>query len=191
MTATVILAAGSSRRLGRPKQMERLGAETLLARAVRVARAAELGSVSVVVNAEDAAVVAEARGLACEVVLNGEAGEGMASSIRAGVLAAGDAAEAIVVMTCDQPAVTPEHLRLLVHEAGGDVMASAYGDRRGVPAVFPARVFGELLALRGDAGARELLRDARALALADGELDVDTGEELERARALFGGGGRV
>ena len=186
MTAIVVLAAGESRRLGRPKQMEMLGAETLLGRAVRVANEAGLGPVYVVVRPGDEAVMAAARRLRCEVVLNGEASEGMASSIRAGVRAAGDTAEGVLVMTCDQPAVTAEHLRLLGVGAGGDVMASVYSERRGVPAWFPRRVFAELMGLRGDAGARDLLRGSRGIALAHGETDVDTEAELERARALFG-----
>lgn len=93
----------------------------------------------------------------------------------------------VVVMTCDQPAVSAAHLRGLAGGAGEVVVASAYAGRRGVPAYFPARMFGELMELRGDAGARELLRGARAIALPDGELDVDTEEVLARARMLFGG----
>ena len=187
MTAVVILAAGASRRLRRPKQMERLGAETLLGRAVRVAGESGLGTVWAVVDAADAVVVGEARRLGCEVVLNGEAGEGMAASIRAGVRALGGEVAGVVVMTCDQPAVSAAHLRGLAEGAGEVVVASAYAGRRGVPAYFPARVFGALMKLRGDAGARELLRGARAIALPDGELDVDTEEVLARARVLFGG----
>ena len=185
-TAVVILAAGASRRLGRSKQMERLGAETLLERAVRVAGEAKLGAVLAVVSAADAAVVAEARRLRYEVVLNEEAGEGMAASIRAGVRAAGEEATGVVVMTCDQPAVSAAHLRALVAEASGKVVASEYAGRRGVPAFFPASAFAELLALRGDAGARELLHGVRAIPLEHGELDLDTEEEIERARVLFG-----
>jgi len=120
-------------------------------------------------------------------VLNGEAGEGMAASIRAGVRALGGEVAGVVVMTCDQPAVSAAHLRGLAEGAGEVVVASAYAGRRGVPAYFPARVFGALMKLRGDAGARELLRGARAIALPDGELDVDTEEVLARARVLFGG----
>ena len=186
VTAIVILAAGASRRLGRPKQTEMLGGESLLARAVRVAREAAMAAVYVVVRAGDDAVEAEARRLPCEVVLNGEAEEGMASSIRAGVRAVDGTAAGAVVMTCDQPAVTAEHLRTLVTEAGGEVVASEYAGRRGVPAYFPAAVCGELLLLRGDAGAREMLRSARVVRLEGGELDVDTETELARARAAFG-----
>lgn len=185
MTAIVILAAGASRRLGAPKQLEILSGETLLERAVRVAQEAGLGTVYVVADAADRAVTAEAERLGCEVVPNEDAEEGMASSIRAGVRAAGETAASVLIMTCDQPAVSAAHLRLLAGPDGG-VTASGYAGRCGVPACFPARVFGELLALRGDAGARDLLREARAIELEYGEIDVDTAEELERARGIFG-----
>ncbi len=182
----MILAAGASRRLGRPKQMERLGPETLLERAVRVAGEARQGTVYVVVNATDAPVLGEARRLGCEVVLNHEAEEGIAASIRAGLRAIGDDPTSVLVMTCDQPAVSPEHLRALAEGAEGDeVVASAYAGRRGVPACFPWRVVGVLLGLQGDVGARDLLRGARAIDLPNGELDLDTEEELDRARGLF------
>jgi len=92
----------------------------------------------------------------------------------------------VVVMTCDQPAVTVEHLQLLMR--GPDVKASSYTGRKGVPAFFPKRYFEELEALRGDVGARELLRSAEAVELKGGELDVDTVGDLKRARRLFGGG---
>ncbi len=185
MTAILILAAGGSRRLGRPKQMERIGAETLLARAVRVATESELGTVYAVVSSAAEVVLAEARRLRCEVVLNDRAEEGMAASIRAGLLAVAQTADGAIVMTCDQPAVSAAHLRALA--SGEGVVASMYAGRRGVPAYFPAGVFGALMELEGDAGARELLRDARAIPLAHGELDVDTAEDLELARELFGG----
>ncbi len=189
MIEVVILAAGSSRRLRRPKQMELVGGETLLERAVRVAREAGVGRVRVVVNAADAAVVAEAGRLGCEVVRNDEAEEGIASTIRAGVRAMTEGAKGVVLMTCDQPAVSTEHLRLLAGGDGEVVVASAYAGRRGVPAYFPARCFAALLELRGDMGARELLRGAHAVELAHGELDVDSDAELGRAREMFGGGG--
>lgn len=179
----MILAAGASRRLGRPKQMERLGPETLLERAVRVAGEARLGTVYVVVNATDAPVLGEARRLGCEVVLNHEAEEGIAASIRAGLRAIGDDPTSVLVMTCDQPAVSAGHLRALAE--GDEVVASAYAGRRGVPACFPRRVVGVLLGLQGDVGARDLLRGARAIDLPNGELDLDTEEELDRARGLF------
>jgi CTP:molybdopterin cytidylyltransferase MocA len=121
------------------------------------------------------------------VVVNEGWGEGMGASVRVGVGAVMDpagGAEGVVVMTCDQPGVSAEHLRKLMAE--GDVAASGYAGRRGVPAYFPAGMFGALLQLRGDAGARELLREARVVELAGGELDVDTAEGLATARRVFG-----
>jgi CTP:molybdopterin cytidylyltransferase MocA len=120
-------------------------------------------------------------------VINDKWEEGMASSIRLGVRALGFAArdaEGVLLMTCDQPAVTAKHLRRLMTRA--EVKASRYAGRNGVPAFFPKKYFDRLMELEGDAGARELLADARYEELENGELDVDTVEDLKRARELFG-----
>jgi molybdenum cofactor cytidylyltransferase len=185
--AALVLAAGASRRLGSPKQMVMLGGETLLERSVRVACEAGLAPVVVVVGAEWEFVLARSSlGNAVTVVNEGWA-EGMASSIRLGVktlkLVATDARGALL-MTCDQPTVSVEHLQLLA--AGTEVKASRYAGRKGIPAYFPAEYFDRLMALSGDAGARKLLVHAQSIELSDGELDVDTVEDLERARQLFG-----
>ena len=114
----------------------------------------------------------------------------MGSSVRAGVAAlecGGSEAEGLLLMTCDQPAISVEHLRRLV-EAGaeGEAVGSSYAGRIGVPAFFPASRFAELLGLRGEEGARRLLGPAKAVELPGGELDVDTAETLEAARLRFG-----
>jgi molybdenum cofactor cytidylyltransferase len=89
-----------------------------------------------------------------------------------------------MVTTCDMPAVTAAHLRSLM--VSGEVTASLYAGRRGVPAYFPASCFRELMELRGDVGAKGLLSSAPFVELVGGELDIDTAEDLERARQLFG-----
>jgi molybdenum cofactor cytidylyltransferase len=162
-----------------------LGGETLLQRAVRVANEAGLEPVYVVVSGDQAAEFGVASMAHCSPLINEGAREGMASSIRVGVskaLATG--ADGIVVLACDQPAITAAHLRELF-ATEKQVVASFYAGRRGVPAYFPASVFPELMQLQGDAGARDLLQGARCVELANGELDIDTAEELERARSLF------
>jgi molybdenum cofactor cytidylyltransferase len=186
----IVLAAGSSRRLGEPKQFVFLGGETLLERAARVAVEAGLQPVYIVfgvgVSGGHDVEFGVGKLDSCTPLFNEGAPEGMASSIRVGVGAAVEAgAEGVVVMACDQPAVTAGHLRELM-ASGAEVVASEYAGRRGVPAYFPASSFKELMKLRGDVGARELLRGARAVELPGGELDVDTPEELARARELFG-----
>jgi CTP:molybdopterin cytidylyltransferase MocA len=181
--AAVVLAAGGSTRLGQPKQLVTLGNQTLLERAVRTAREAGCERVVVVLGAAAKEICERCDLGDATVIVNEQWTEGMASSIRAGIAIAEDA-DGVILMTCDQPAVTAQHLHALI--ASPEVMASSYAGRRGVPAYFPARSFPALLNLTGDAGARELLRGAAAVELTNGELDVDTSEELARARELFG-----
>lgn len=186
-TAAVVLAAGASARLGSLKQLALVGGETLLKRAVRVAREAECSPVVVVLGAEYVQVLGNNSLGDALTAINDQWAEGMASSIRLGVRSLGLVANqvaGVVLMTCDMPAVTAAHLRALM--ASGERTASYYAGRSGVPAYFPAGAFGELMELQGDAGARELLRAARGVDLAGGELDVDTAEDLARARELFG-----
>jgi CTP:molybdopterin cytidylyltransferase MocA len=185
-TAAVVLAAGASTRLGQLKQLVRLGEETLLERAVRLAREAGCSPVVVVLGAEYVQIGNSLLGDAVPVV-NDRWEEGMASSILLGVQTLGfvaKEAEGVVIMTCDQPAVTAPHLRALM--GADEVMASHYAGRNGVPAYFPSSQFGELMKLRGDAGARELLRTARSVELPGGELDVDTTDDLNRMHKMFG-----
>lgn len=178
----MVLAAGGSARLGSPKQLVRLGEETLLERAVRVAREAGCSPVVVVLGASASLIQAGCVLGDAAVVVNEDWAAGMGGSIGAGVAALRDV-EGCVVMTCDMPAVTGAHLVELMRE--GEVAASSYAGRRGVPAYFPAGAFGDLMALRGDAGARELLKRARAVELVGGEWDVDRPGDLDRARDLF------
>lgn len=183
----VVLAAGASRRLGSPKQLEMLGDETLLERTVRVAREAGCSPIIVVLGAEHVQVMRNSVLGDIVPIINDQWEEGMGSSIRLGVRACGfvaKAAEGVVVMTCDQPAVTANHLRLLM--ARQEVKASRYEGRNGVPAFFPKKYFEELMVLGGDVGARDLLGSARFVELESGELDVDTAVDLKRARELFG-----
>ena len=183
--AAVILAAGASTRLGEPKQMVTFGSERLLERAVRVATEACCEPVVVVLGA-----FAEEIALACNlrqvtVLHNSAWREGMASSIRLGIAAIKVRADAVILMTCDQPAVSSDHLRRLIAIGGTEAAASSYDARLGTPAYFPADRFPDLLALGGDAGARGLLSGVAAVELPNGELDIDTPETLHAARLLY------
>jgi molybdenum cofactor cytidylyltransferase len=184
--AAVVLAAGASKRLGEPKQLALLGGETLLERAVRVAREAGCLPVVVVLGAEYANVLRNSVLGDAVTAINNQWEEGMASSIQLGLRTLGSMskdAEGALLMTCDQPAVTVTHLLHLMSKP--EVTASRYAGRNGVPAFFPAEYFDKLMELKGDAGARELLAGARYEELDNGELDVDTPEDLALARALF------
>lgn len=171
MLTILVLAAGASKRLGRPKQLVQFEGETLIARAARIA--GEVGRTIVVISPELRDAVP-----GFDVVQNGNASEGMASSIRAGVEAAtGD----ILITLCDQPYVTSDHLRALAN-AGAPIAATGYGGISGVPAFFAAKFKDELLALRGDAGARSVIEAHRdqvvTIPFEAARFDVDTDAAL-------------
>ncbi len=153
-------------------------------RAVRMAKEADLSPVVVVVRKEAnfADLLASA---GCDTVINTQPAEGIASSIRFGVARARElATQGVMLMTCDQPAVTAEHLRALAADTGV-ITGSAYAGRVGVPAYFPAACFDALLDLHGDTGARDLLTGARAIEQEALGLDVDTEADVMRAQELL------
>ena len=163
--------------------MVRLDGETLLDRALRVASEAGCAPVVVVLGAHARRIEAACDLKIAWVVVHAGWAEGMGSSVRAGMELVQQFSEVrgVVVLTCDMPGVTAGHLRALAEEPE-EVRASEYAGRRGVPAYFPRLRFAQLLQLGGDAGARELLRSARVVELAGGEMDVDTVADLERLR---------
>lgn len=183
--AAVVLAAGDSRRLGRPKQLLTIDGETLLERAVRTALRAGLRPLLPVLNAmlgADAALLHKLSSMGARSLVNDEAQEGMAASVRCGIgeLGAG-AVRGAVLMTCDQIAVTAEHLRQLCAQPL-KTAASGYAGRVGTPAYFPAQRFPELLALKGEQGARGLLGRARVVTTEALALDVDTEQQWAEAQ---------
>lgn len=186
--AAIIIAAGSSSRLGEPKQLLVLQGEALLERAIRVAKEAGTEPVVVVLGAHRERIEAGVDLSGVTVVVNDDWEEGMASSIRAGVRAIKEqhsSSSGALLMVCDQPAVNSEHLGQMMgafrrNPAG--VIASVYAGKRGIPAIFPAVAYADLLDLRGDRGARELLseegRFVIEVPLEGGELDIDLPEDL-------------
>src|ERR1700722_12318441 len=138
----LILAAGASKRLGHPKQLVRLGNETLLDRSVRIAREAGCEPVVVVLGASEDQIRDQCRLQDVLIVSHPAWAEGMGTTLSRGVQAFEDV-QGILVMTCDMPAVTADHLRTLV--ASEQVAASSYRGRKGVPAYFPRDQFPKLL----------------------------------------------
>ena len=185
--AAVILAAGASTRLGEPKQLVTLAGEPLLKRAIRIATQAGCARAIVVLGASATAILDQCNLSPAQVVINEAWQEGMASSIRAGITALAGTADAAILMTCDQPAVTAEHLAILIHKGRDleDVVGSSYGEMRGVPAYFPGTRFSELLVLAGVIGARHLLASSYTIPLSGGELDIDTPSALAAARKIY------
>jgi molybdenum cofactor cytidylyltransferase len=173
----LILAAGPSTRLGRPKQLVILEGETLLERSVRIAKGAGCEPVVVVLGASQDLIRNQCKLQDVLIVSNPDWADGMGTSLSRGAREFEDV-RGIVVMTCDMPIVTSAHLRALA--SSDEVTASSYAGQNGVPAYFPSESFPKLIALKGEAGARGFLRSAVGIELVDGELDIDTAEDLTR-----------
>jgi CTP:molybdopterin cytidylyltransferase MocA len=187
--AAIVLAAGFSRRLGRPKQDVAIAGETLLQRTIRVAREASLSPILVIIRPDSGYSQSLSAASSVTIVTNHEAYEGLASSICCGItLASNREVAGAVILACDQPALRSEHLRMLVEDPNR-VTGSAYAGSIGVPAYFPATSFPLLLQLRGDTGARKLLINAHSISAEDLTLDIDTEQDLATARLLFEGDG--
>jgi CTP:molybdopterin cytidylyltransferase MocA len=181
MIPALILAAGSGRRMGGPKALLQFQGESLLHRTVRIVREAGCASVFAVVADWDPGPLEAA------LVPNPEALEGMASSLRRGIAALPPDTDRVLLLAVDMVAVDADLLRRLVALSDLDrsrPAACAYGDGFGIPAVLPQRLFPELLTLRGDRGAKAILRrEAPAtLPFPGGLQDLDTPEDLARFR---------
>jgi CTP:molybdopterin cytidylyltransferase MocA len=185
-----LLAAGGSRRLGKPKQFLRYRGRSLLLRAIAAARGAlPRAPLIVVVGAESLRVRLAIRRARYEarVVDNRRWQEGMATSLRAGIdAAAAPATKAALVLLVDQPLVGAGAVARLVtawRRRPGVPATALYEGRIGVPAILPRRSWRALAALRADEGARALLRGRAPLTRVDmpeAAFDVDTPADVRR-----------
>ena len=187
--AGLVLAAGGSSRLGRPKQLLPFGGATLLDHTVATARECEFDQLIVALggSAEDVRAVVDLSG--AEIVVNEDFGEGCSSSIAAAIGAVDDRAVALVLLLGDQPGVTAATVRALIAGRGdAELAVCRYDDGRGHPLAFARSVFGELDSLHGDKAVWKLL-DRRGDAVSEVEipgpvpLDVDTWEDYEAVLA--------
>jgi molybdenum cofactor cytidylyltransferase len=183
--ALVILAAGDSSRLGRPKQLIGIQGTSLLRRAAVTACASQAADVITVLGYDAPAMLGELDGLRVRVLENPDWREGISSSIRAALAVLPPATDGVLFVTCDQPRLTSGHLNALIDafaRAPDRPVASGYGGTAGVPALFPRALFGELLLLHGDRGAQRVALDhSRELVVIqwpDGIFDVDTAPDV-------------
>jgi molybdenum cofactor cytidylyltransferase len=186
----VVLAAGSSSRMGSPKQTLQFRGSSLLRRATLAALGAGCHPVIVVTGAHSELSRRELNGLDVREVLNTRWETGMASSIRAGIeglVSANPYATAAILLLCDQPHVTADVISRLVaayRSTGRPIVASTYGGSFGVPALFSRKLFAELTRLVGAAGAKEVIKryasEAHFLPFTGGEVDVDTQDDFSR-----------
>lgn len=188
----LVLGAGGSTRLGRPKQLLPYGDKTLLDHTLATARACDLDQLVVPIGGAAAEVQERVDLSGAEVVVNYAYGSGCSSSIAAALGAVDPRCEVLVLMLGDQPGVTPATVQALLDGRGDAPLAVCrYDDGRGHPLAFDRSVFGALLELHGDKGVWRLL-DERAADVAEVRipgpipLDVDTLEDYQAVLAAAG-----
>lgn len=191
--AVILLAAGGSARMGRPKQLLPFDGTTLLRRAAQTALSTPCRPIVAVLGAYAAESAHELAGLDIDTSENSNWPAGMGSTIKVGLrraTAIDPALDAVLLMLCDQPLIGPADLaRLLEARArtAAPIVATAYPGSPGVPAIFSRATFPDLLALDNAAGAKPLLVAAGdrvvTVPIPAALTDVDTPDDFARLPA--------
>jgi molybdenum cofactor cytidylyltransferase len=189
--AGIILAAGTSSRLGRPKQLLELRGKTILQHVIDAAGASKLDETVVVLGHEAAGIEAALdlpRGT--RIVINPVYAEGQATSLRAGVASLGEDCRAAVILLGDQPQMTAELIDRVIDEwqrSESAIVRATFGGEPGHPVLVARSGFKLVERAHGDEGLRSVFgpggRGVRELVLGDTPLeDIDTEEQFERMR---------
>lgn len=180
----IILAAGQSSRLGKPKQLLQYQGKSLLQQAIDAAKCAAVQSVIVVLGSGFDLMVNHIDCTGLDIIKNENWHTGIASSIGCGINALqkdGGLTDAAILMVCDQPFVSAsllDNLLAVQKTTGQPIVVSKYADTMGTPALFHQSFFPQLLELTGDSGARKIIHlnldSVAAVPFPQGTIDMDT-----------------
>ncbi|CAN5579490.1 hypothetical protein BH11BAC3_BH11BAC3_21810 [soil metagenome] len=186
----VLLAAGASSRMGRPKQLLMYQGKTLLDHSITSAKKSRAKKIVLVIGANEDAIIKSVTSHGITIVKNEYWEQGMSSSIKAGLqnlLTEDPAIESVIFMACDQPFVTAVLLNKLIdtHEQiQKPIVASSYGNSAGIPALFDKTIFASLMTLTGDKGAKKIISQhpdlVHTIEFAEGNSDIDTISDYEQ-----------
>ncbi len=187
----IILAAGSSTRLGEAKQLVKFQNKTLISNAIETALNSKCSDITLVLGSNSEKINREIKDfVAVKICINENWQSGMASSIKCGLefmLKENPEVNAVIFMLCDQPLITSKHINLLFEtfaETNKGIVASEYENTLGVPALFSSEMFGELLKIRGDKGAKKIIdsfpASVKTIHIPEAEFDVDTFEDVQK-----------
>lgn len=185
-TAIIVVAAGSSSRFGRMKQLVHYNSKTLLQHVADEAIGSGANSIIVVTGYHADEVAKETHGDNIRVVFNKHWEDGIASSIVTGVetaTASGDINK-LIIAVCDQPFISSSvfnQLCKIQEESAKTIVASAYAGTVGTPVLFTQKYFNALKALKGDEGAKKIVQsnkdDVATIDFSEGAIDIDTQED--------------
>jgi molybdenum cofactor cytidylyltransferase len=190
--SAVILAAGTSARMGRPKQLLPLDGTTVLARVIENVRSAGMAEIVLVLGASAEAIRGQLPQSLLgdlKVVINQAYAQGMASSLREGLSALDPRSAAALIILGDQPLIRPQTIHQIMagyHQSGALVVIPAHQGKRGNPVLLSRSVFPEVTALQGDTGCRSIFANhLNAILKVEVEdpgilLDIDSQEDYDR-----------
>lgn len=186
----VLLAAGASSRLGRPKQLLMFQGKTLLDHAITSAKNSKAKNIVLVVGANEAAIIHSVITSGITVVKNENWEQGMSTSIIAGlqkIQMEEPAIESVIFMACDQPFVTAVLINKLIEnyeQIQKPIVASSYGNSVGIPALFDKTIFAAIMTLTGDKGAKKIINQhpdlVHSIDFPLGNNDIDTLSDYEQ-----------
>ena len=191
----IILAAGRSQRMGSPKQLLVFGEKKLIQHTIDAVKASSVNKIIVVFGYESEMISEAIDATGLQIDVNNDWSTGMASSVKAGMEVIADSGftfDKVILLVCDQPYIEAKIIDDLLdqqRQSGKPVVASVYGGKHGVPALFDKSYFYLLKQLSGDEGARKIIRenlgDVATIPFPSGEIDIDTPSAYEMIKQNF------
>jgi molybdenum cofactor cytidylyltransferase len=187
--SAILLAAGSSSRMGRSKQLLPLEDTTVLRHAAKIVLASSLSEIRVVLGSGAEEHKHEIEDLPVHIITNNEWANGMGSSIKSAlrhILASKINTDAIIILVCDQVMLTTDHINRMLDkfkENIQSIIASEYDDTIGVPVLFNKNLFDRIMKLKDHQGAKVILQELPNLVVSisfpNGKIDLDTPEDYQ------------
>ena len=191
--AVLILAAGSSSRLGRPKQLLPYNDTTLLGHIIRECNDSKLGEVIVVLGSKAEEIASHVDNKSCRIIENTDWQNGMGSSIAYGISQLDDQSlKGVIIVLSDQLYFQKELLREIVRvqeRTQAKIVNSDYGSSQGPPVYFHYSLFHELVELKGEKGAASIIKtnkeSSTRVSFPHGDIDIDVPTDLEYLNREF------
>ncbi len=190
MNICLLLAAGSSSRMGQPKMLLHFRGKTLLGHSIYEIKKLPAGKLLVVTGCYHTVLKEILEPQQIECIQNKQWEEGMGSSIKMGIghiMENYPAAKTVIIVVCDQPHISVALLQELIHkkqQTGKGIIACAYNDTTGTPVLFDKKYFQQLALLSGQSGAKKLVQqfaeDTAMVSFPLGITDIDTPQDYDK-----------